>query len=120
MANADTCVICGATVPEGWQVCPTCDAQSMAKDKPAGFLSSADVEMLAGLHGYQIQQLFRQYGTQIGGRTYIETRLFDELWTTGKLRTFKAYPMYSPRLVHTGQKKRKMFPLGRFENERSV
>ena len=66
--------------------------------KPTGFLSAADVEMLAGLRGNQIKQLFLEYGTQIGGRTWISTRLFNTLDVNGKLQAYRAYPMYAPRI----------------------
>ena len=88
----------GKAIPEGRQVCPTCDAQVMGGSRPEGFLSAADVEMLCGLRGNQIRQLFLEYGTQMGGRTFISTRLFNELDVSGKLRYFKAYPMYAPRI----------------------
>ena len=93
MQGSETCVLCGAAIPEGWQVCPICDAQAVSGGTPAGFLSAADVEMLCGLRGNQIKQLFTQYGTQIGGRTYIEIRLFNALDVNGEINRFRAYPM---------------------------
>ena len=98
MAHAEMCVLCGEIIPEGRQVCPICDTRVMGGIKPTGFLSAADVEMLAGLRGNQIKQLFLEYGTQIGGRTWISTRLFNTLDVNGKLQAYRAYPMYAPRI----------------------
>ena len=104
MAHAEMCVLCSAIIPEGRQVCPICDARVLGGIKPSGFMSAADVEMLSGLRGNQIKQLFLEYGTQMGGRTWISTRLFNTLDVNGKLQAFKAYPMYAPRIRCTAVK----------------
>lgn len=98
MSSTEQCVLCGQAVPEGRQVCPTCDAQVMGGSRPEGFLSAADVEMLCGLRGNQIRQLFLEYGTPMGGRTWINTRLFYALDANQTLQKFRAYPMYVPRI----------------------
>ena len=33
MANAEKCVCCGAVIPEGRQVCPSCEGKKMANEK---------------------------------------------------------------------------------------
>lgn len=97
--SADTCLVCGAIIPEGRQVCPTCEKRAFQTGAPpAGYITSGDVNQMSGLRGQQIKALMDEHGTEIGSRTYIRFDIFEQLKKDDELRKYLAIPMYGTRI----------------------
>ena len=99
MARPERCVVCNEIIPEGRQVCLTCEKRAFKTESPpTGYITARDISNMSQLKGYQILALLDDYGVRIGPLRCMKFFTFDELRRTGALSKYAAGPTLSGKI----------------------
>ena len=84
-------MLCDSIIPEGRQVCLTCESRVEQYGCPTGYITAADVSRMSGLRGMQVQKFIDDYGIRVCDHGYVKYSVFSLVRQLGRLSRYKAY-----------------------------